>query len=97
MKLALVTVVGLTLGGCAPFVGAGIGGGSFAAGWFTNPGNDIALLNAAMQVDAPFKYAWCAQHPSPPVAVAAYCANVPLSITDLPLTINKMIQAEMVK
>jgi hypothetical protein len=93
MRLALVIAAGLALGGCGAIVPTMKSGGGLVVGWLSTPANDLALLNAAMEADAPLKEAWCGAHRTLPPAIAAYCAHVPRSVDDLPRVINDMLGA----
>ncbi len=97
-SLLALLMCAMLLGGCAApaLIGAGTGAGGFTAGWFANPGNDLAVFNTALKADAPLKMVWCIDHwSSLPAPVLTYCQNIPTSADQVPVTLLKVISAEM--
>lgn len=103
LKLLTIAAAGILLGGCVALsavvspaggAAAGSGGAGFAAGYFSNPSNDLQIFNDALKVDAPLKALWCIQHESVigPV-LRAYCQHIPTDATQVLPTFIYMINA----
>lgn len=96
-RLAALALSIAVLSSCAaaimPAAAGGSAGGGFAAGWFSNPANDLSITNDALKADAPLKALWCVENEPEPPAIEAYCQHIPTDVSQVPVTLIFMINA----